>query len=274
MSNISSWIRRRSGLLAVAALLFPVVAAAPAAHADIKVIQELSGGGDEAVLEKETGKDVYKLQLTIATYFKGEKFRQDSPNLNVFYIYDCAKDKFYTINKADQTYSVRKLDDVMKDTRRGIAPLKFDGGAETADDGGSRTIAGKPAKNYAVKVALRLKDEQRNQFVGGMDIEGEHWVTNAYKLPSTCANMKRVAYFPGILLIHALLTPLEEKLPKMSGVPLDYTLVVTRGAGHQLEIRSEVSSISNKPLSDSLFAVPKGYRLVDKVIEDKLGVKD
>ena len=268
--------RFRNGLLAAAfSLLFvpvSVIATPLAARADVKVVQETTASGLEEILEKGNTTDVTILTLSIITYYKGDKFRQDFSSRNVYYLYDCAKDRFIMVDKVNQVYSIRTLAEAMKSLSS--SRIKVEGSATVEEGGSTRIIAGKGAKNYNMDILLVLKDARRGVPLASIKMQGDHWSTSALKMPAACASMKKIGFFPTIQSMHNLLGPVYEKTAKMNGVPLDYNLVFTIVAGgtqgaqsESFELRSEVKSISSKALPASLFTVPKGFRLVDEVVD-------
>lgn len=286
--SFSSFIRpfRRAALVIGIALAL-VGANASAALADIKIVQNASATGIEELVEKLTGRDVIVLDLTFVTYYKGDKFRQDSPNRNVAYIYDAAADKFYTMNHSDRTFSVRRLSDVLAPGLGGNASsasasisrsLSVEGKSTLTVGGSKRAIAGKTAKDYAVGAEIAVKATATGATLASIKAEGQHWTSDVLPLPSKNARLKRLAYFPGQLIIRNLMSPLGDRMVEMTGAPLNYDLILTISLntpqgpdGGTFEVHSEVKSISTKPLPASLFKVPAGYRLVDQVREDRDG---
>jgi hypothetical protein len=239
------------------------------AKADLKVVQLKTLTGLEEL-------DAYSVPRTITYYWKGDRYREDPPG-DIYYIYDCAKDRYYIINRATQQYTVKTLKDAMGERKGLIQNLKIEGNATVEDGGSVKTISGQKAKNLTLSMDLRLRLESNGATVLTVKMEGEQWVTSGNAgVDAKCQKIIQASYARGIFRYNKLLEPLYAKLTAFKGVPLNYDMILNLSAlsptegigGGTIEAHSEVKSVSTKALPASLFVVPKGYMLVDDIKTD------
>lgn len=260
---------RPTHLAAFAAATLAALAAAAPARADVKIVQERTLTGLAEL-------DAYSVPRTIIYYYKGDKFREEQKGGNIVFLYDCAQDKFYTINRADQTYSVRRLDEALTAKRGLLSGLTVDGNAEVTEGGSTKTISGKKAKDYALSMNVRLRSERTGGTVLTVKMEGQQWTGVDLPMSAKCQRILKASYARGIFRYNKLLEPLYAKVDKIQGLPLGYDMILNLSAlspvegvtGGTIEAHADVKSISTATLPDSLFTVPKGYRLVDVISAD------
>ena len=243
------------------------------ARADVKVVSDTSLTGLE-----ELGARGVPSKTT--RYYKNGMMRDEDSADNYVHIYDSVKDKYYTLDLVAQTYSVRSLDEVLDSADGSLAKVETDGSATVEAGGSTQKIAGKAAKNYTTVSNLMLKASGSGVRLLGIKIQGEQWTADTLAFPATNTRLIKASF----LLptdAHKIFKAFYDKVGVMKGVPLSYDLtlsfqglpgVAVPAAADRLlsgtfEAHSTVSSISTKTLPDYLFRVPKGYKLVPRIIE-------
>jgi hypothetical protein len=256
-------------LIALSLVGFALSLAQPAL-ADIKIVARKWFSGLDTINAK-SDTQYYNVDEIYTYYYKGERYREDSSVSRVFFIYDCANDKYYTLDRTEKVYSVQTLKDALTKRKGFMSRLKVAGRAKVEPGGSTQTIAGKPAKNYTMTMDVVLQDARSNASLISVKMEGEQWVTDSAKIDAKCQKILKAAYARGIFTYNVIMEPLFSQLEGLSGVPLSYDMIINLSAlalgeaGGTIEAHSEVKSISTNPLPASLFQVPKDYRLVPRV---------
>lgn len=228
--------------------------------------------------------DKYAIPTGFIYYFKGDKFREDDTTSRIYYIYDCAKDLYYTVDRDAQEYSIMTLDEALTKRSGFLDKFKVEGRASVEPGGSTMTISGKPAKNYILAMDIGLRYERTGATVVTVKMEGEQWATNTAQISPKCQRIVKAIYARGIFRYNKLLEPLYPQVSNIKGVPLSYDMILTLTAASSsspdgifsgtIEAHSNVSAVSTKTLSASLFEVPKGFRLVNRVRGDNYGTRD
>lgn len=226
--------------------------------------------------------DAYAVPENFTYYFKGDKFREDVANNRVYYIYDCANDRYYAIDRDAQEYAIMTLDEALSKRSGLLQQFKVEGKAAVEPGGSSMTISGKPAKNYILSMDIGLRYERTGTTVITVKMEGEQWATNTAQISPKCQRIVKAIYARGIFRYNKLLEPLYPQVSKIKGVPLSYDMILTLTAlsategvvSGTIEAHSEVKTVSTNTLPASLFEVPKGYRLVPRVRGNEFGSRD
>lgn len=247
-----------------------VFALAGSARADVKIVSEQTLTGMEAW-------GVRSVPVRQARYFKGEKMREETEGRNVVHIYDAKNDKYYTVDRNTQTFSIQTLDEATLDSSIGLTRMTPSGTVTITNGGATQKIAGLPARNWTVSAKIVIKNEVTGLNAIDFSLEGEQWTSGAVALPSPNPRLVRSAY---LLSTNAqkLFKPFYDKAVEFKGVPLsfDYSLsfqtapnMAINGAREgTMEAHGIVRSVSTAKLSDALFSVPKGYKLVARISPD------
>jgi hypothetical protein len=226
--------------------------------------------------------DAYSVPENFTYYFKGDKFREDVANSRIYYIYDCANDRYYAVDRDAQEYSIMTLDEALSKRSGLLQHFTVEGKASVEPGGSTMTISGKPAKNYILAMDIGLKYDKTGTTVVTVKMEGEQWATNTAQISPKCQRIVKAIYARGIFRYNKLLEPLYPQVSKIKGVPLSYDMILTLTAlsateglvGGTIEAHSVVKSVSTKILPAADFEVPKGYRLVARVRGNEYGSRD
>lgn len=260
--------RRGAGAAAAATLLSALLLAgvASAVRADVKIVQQqtAAGGAEVGVASIEP--------KTRVLYLKGDRMRMETKG-GLTEIYDCATDRMYTLNPATKKYAVMSLEQSLLEGEGGgfLRQITVEGKAEMTEGGSTSVIGKQRAKNYILGLETTLRAERTGAKVMTLKIEGEQWVAESLSYPARCRKMFKAAFSRSAAQFYKAIEPLYDKMFGVNGLPLssDMTLTVSAVAPNGetvdslIEFRSEVKSISTAKLPDSLFNVPKGYKLVD-----------
>jgi hypothetical protein len=247
------------------------------ARADLKIMGTRTLTGIE-----DLKRDVYSVPENFTYYFKGDKFREDVASNRVYYIYDCAKDRYYAIDREAQEYAIMTLDEALSRRSGVLEQFKVAGRAAVEPGGSTMIIAGKPAKNYILSMDLALLSERTGATVLTVKMEGEQWATNTEKISPKCQRIVKAIYARGIFRYNKLLEPLYPQVSKVKGVPLSFDMILTLNAlsgteyalNGTIEAHSRVKSVSTKTIPAAFFEVPKGFRLVPRVRGNEFGSRD
>jgi hypothetical protein len=144
--------RHAPAFAATVALSVGMLTAAAPARADLRIVQEKTITG----LEES---DFYSVPRLVTYYWKGDKYREDLPGGDIYFIYDCAKDRYYIVNNRERTYTIMTLQDALTQRKGIIKNMKVEGRASVDEGGTTKTIGGQKAKNYTLSMDVRLKME-------------------------------------------------------------------------------------------------------------------
>ena len=251
-------------------------AAAPAARADVKIVSKVTITGLPAAAPASAGKQ------TVTAYYKGMKIRTEAAGTVT--IFDAAAKTLTTLTPAKKTYTVASTANPTPNPM--MAMMDVQTTATLKPGGKTKTIAGKPAKNYLwqANVSLGMKKSpkasaQASQMPSGplvtIQMNGEQWTTEAVKMPAS-GNSLVVSMMSGPAKSVPGLAPLMAKFAQIKGLPLSATLTQTikqsaammamGGASakvpQKISTTTEVVSLQESPLPDSLFVVPTGFQKV------------
>lgn len=262
-------------LFAVAALAALVASggggAPMAAWADVKLVSEVKVAGIPAEAQ---GAGVGMPQSTSTTaYYKGDKVRTEVKNGPVT-IFDAATDKFYTLDPAKKTYTVVGAGEMMNPAASNpmLAMLKFEATADVKDGGATKTLAGKEAKNYLVTSTVNMSMEGAPPgLLPTMKISSEVWTTESIAVPPGYTKMAATAATRAVGPMAKGMKPLTDKLASLKGMPLLTKQTMTFISEQALPglpkepivTTTEVLSISEDELPDSLFAIPADFKKID-----------
>jgi hypothetical protein len=252
---------RAAGVAGIAAAV--TLTASSVARADLKIVSQTTVG------DKAT---------TTTTYYKGKKMRSETTDGQISII-DTATGKMYMLNVKEKTYQEMDMSALANNPMMQMMDIKSD--VVVKPGGKTKTILGKPARNYVftAKLTFNLKKEMLDRITaqnGGkkpptmppmpvISIQGENWVTDAIKMPGGVINPANLmqSMSPGM-------KNLVDKLSAIKGVPLESTQTVTTSGNAALSkmgpqvIKNVPRSLSEAPLSDSLFKVPAGFTKVTR----------
>ncbi|MDX1933836.1 MAG: hypothetical protein SFU56_14655 [Capsulimonadales bacterium] len=252
---------------------------AASAYADIKFVAEVTvKGAPTATKANLPDKSV------TTSYYKGEKQRieTEKPGGKTVTISDLATGTTYTLNPAKKTYTVFKLSDIEAMTADNpiMQMLKIETQTTITPGTATKSIAGKNAKQYtyntSFKMSLEGGDDQIAAFAQMMPtitIKGEQWTTEDVRFP---VNYQKIAQTNMARSIPPMMakgmSEMIEKMATIKGFPLSSVVTVSfilpKNAAPQaaasmpkepIITTTEVKSISEENLDDSLFELPKDY---------------
>ena len=228
--------------VAVAALA-ATLAGAPAARADLKVVQSTTVKNPQLTAMMQSLSPAQRAQmgqsgfgamfgggpLTSTLYTHGSKTRVDVGPLTT--IVDTAAHKIISINRITHTYSTSAY-----------SPSAMAGQVQATikDTGQTKVILGHPARHYLMSVTSARMPSGR--------MSGDIW--SAQDLPQPPA-----AAFSG-----GPAAALQGQFRKIKGMPLIVNMMVTGSPVGDTSIRSVTKSVSRAALAASLFSVPAGYK--------------
>lgn len=207
-------------------------------------------------------------ELTSTDYYKGDMVRSEMGDVVMIAV----GDRVFLIDDASKTYQVATRKALEEQANPMAAMLQVQGPATLKPGGKTATILGKPAKNWLLTLSMRLNvpPGMRVMAEGAtaatptkppvITMKMEVWTTEAVSVAKSRAPMSG-----GM----GMLKPLTDKLQSIPGLTLRTTMTQTiEGMGMALKgmgkggatVRAEAVSLSEKPLPDSLFAPPKGYK--------------
>lgn len=217
--------------------------AAPAAHADLTLVQTttISNPQITAALQSMTPQQRAQVQKsgspffqtgpqTVTIYTHGRQSRLDYGGYS--FIANPATHQVLTLNRRTRTYSTRPL------------PASQSGGfsgATVRDLHQSKTILGHVAHHYAVATA--------NVAGAGSQLKADVWAAPDLAQPS------------GSLTGGGPTGPLQSLLRQVKGLPLQTTLIVAGSPVGTVTAKSVAKSLSTKPVAPSVFVLPAGYKL-------------
>ena len=217
--------------------------AAPAARADLKVVETLRIDSPQlkAYMDSMTPEQRAKMgrsgnpllsgaaQVT-TLYLRGSKSRADVGPMT--YISDAATNQTTMINRRSHTYSTMPTPAGAGGAGQITAKVK--------DSGQTKVIQGHPARRYMMSATMASQP--------GTVIQGDIWAAQDLPRPSlpTTGQGGPFAVFQNLL-------------SKVKGFPLKTTLAVTGSPLGSTTVTTSVVSVSKATLPASDFAVPAGY---------------
>lgn len=266
-----------AGFAAFGMIAAVVFAGAGPARADVKLVNELTLTGLEELGARG-------IPVKALRYFKNGMMRDEWEGGNYVHIYDSKNDKFYTLDRTTQTYSIQTLDDVTSSGSGPLSMVDVEGTSSIVEGGSVSKIAGKAAKNYTTNSLLILKAQRSGVKLLAVKIQGEQWTASNIAFPDANPRIIRAAFLLPTR-VHKVFKPYYDKVGDMKGLPLSFDLILTvqgapgaavSGAGSQVvggtfEAHSDVLSISTATLPEYLFHVPKTFKLVPHIVEKNNG---
>ena len=270
---------RLAPVCVVAAATAAFISATPTtARADVKVVSQVTITGLPAgAATAQSSKP-----QTVTAYYKGTKVRTEAANTVT--IYDGKTNTVTTLSPASKTYTVASMAAPAANPMMAMMDVKTT--ATLKPGGKTKTIAGKPAKNYVwqANIAMGMKPSAKqnanSQMPSGplvtIQMNGEQWTTDAVKLPAGSKSLV-MSMMSGPAKAIPGLSPLMDKFAQIKGLPLSATLtqafkqsaaMMAMGGARSnvppkpITVTTNVLSLSEKPLAATLFAVPAGYQKV------------
>jgi len=224
-----------SALAALAAL-----STAPAARADLKVVQALridspqikayldSMTPEQRAKMSRSGNPMFSGAPQVTTlYVRGGKSRADIGPMT--YVSDAATNQTTVIDRRKHTYM----------TMQTPATAAGQISAQVKDTGQTKVIQGHPSHRYVMTATLAAQP--------GTVIQGDIWAAQDLPRPVLPASGQGpMAVMQGLMR-------------KIKGFPLKTTMAVTGSPLGNTTVTSSVVSVSQVPLPASAFAVPSGY---------------
>lgn len=242
----------------------------PAARADIKIISEVTASGLPPQARAQL-KAKGAQQTTV--YYKGDSVRTEVAGGPIT-IFQGGTGKWIQIDPARKTYTVNAAQKMMEMAKPFLSMMKIDATGDVKPGEAARTISGYPARNYLINLSMTMSlgegappDAPKGPLFT-MTMEGEQWTTEALKLSSSAqrAVVTSVLQMLGPMMQGA--QPLMEKMASIQGAPLSGRMTMRFTSAQALPglpkepmvVTTEVKSVSEAPLSDTLFRVPAGYK--------------
>lgn len=260
----------------LSAVLLAAAQAIPAS-ADVKIVSEVTMKGlPEQAKTMQPGIDK---PVTTMTLYKGDKQRTEAGG--TITIYDCAADKLYTLDTTKKTYTVSSVGNALNAVADNpfLAMMKFETKAFVKPGTERKTIAGKAAKSYIYTAILKMSMEGGDPSISAMmptiTMKGIQWTTDAVTLPANCAKMLQSQFARRVPpFLASGMKPLMDQMATIKGTPLSnqvtVSFIVSAAAGglpgmpkEPIITTTEVKSVSEEPLDESLFTVPADYTLVE-----------
>lgn len=226
--------------LKISTLAVLAALAVPAAYADLKVVQTLridspqlkaymdSMTPEQRAKMSHSGNPMFSGAPQVTTvYVRGGKSRADIGPMT--YVSDAATNQTTVIDRRRHTYTTMQT------------PTGATGqiSAQVKDTGQTKMIQGHPSHRYAMTATLASQP--------GTVIQGDIWAAQDLPRPTLPASSQGpMAVMQGLMR-------------KIKGFPLKTTMAVTGSPLGSTTVTSSVMSVSQAPLSTSLFAVPAGY---------------
>lgn len=245
----------------IAVLAFNAVAA----HADLKLVQKTTMGGDLAKAGSERAQKMGTSSVgdtTTTTYLKGKRARSESGGRVT--IFDGARTLLLNPNK--KTYqAIPTTQEAMANPMLALMDMKADVSVKAG--GKTKVIAGKTAKNYVLLMTMQIGLKS-----GTLPKKNEGTEPTMPKIPPITSTTEIwAAEFAGIASNAKLLAQgfsmlpgmkdLPQKLSAVKGIGLESTMTQNM-MGRTLVVTLKTVSISEAALEDSLFIAPKGWKQV------------
>lgn len=202
-------------------------------------------------------------ELTTTSYYKNGMVRTEMGDATTI----TTRERVFLIDNAKKTFQAVSLKTLEEQANPMLSMLKVKSDIQVKPGGKTQTILGKPAKNYVL--TMTMKFELPPALAGGAGAGGattakmpgltmrmELWVTEAIQVGKAVNPVGGAGAF---------MKPLLDKMQSIKGLPLRSSMTQSvegmpmAGAG-KMTARTEVISIDEKPLPDTLFAPPKGYK--------------
>ena len=227
--------------LTLSALAALTVIAAPAARADLKVVETLRIDSPQLKAYMDSMTPQQRAQMSrsgnpllsgapqVTTFYvHGSKSRADVGPLT--YVSDAATNQTTTINRRSHTYSTMQTP-TTGGTGQTTSTIK--------DTGQTKVIQGHPSRHYLMSATLASSP--------GTVIQGDTWAAQDLPQPSLPTSGQ------GPFAV------LQNLLKKVKGFPLKTTLAVTGSPLGSTTATISVVSVSKATLPASDFAIPAGY---------------
>jgi len=264
------------------------IAATTGAHADVKIVAKTAVTGATGAMAQRMGSS----DLTTTTFYKGAKVRTE--NGKSVTIYDAATDKLYTLDASAKTYTVTSIRATQDAINPMMANMQMETVARVTPGGKTKTIMGKPARNYTwtASIAMKMKNGAmpKNSGANGLgaappaapmmtiSLRGEQWTTDAVKLPARPGSTSTSALMANLGNRMPGMKPLMTEMAKVKGLPLESTTtqsfsgMAMPGAPQKpIVTTTKAVSVSEAPLPASLFSVPAGYKMVKAATPGAMG---
>ena len=242
----------------------------------------LTGSAARADLTYVTKMSAGKSGTSTTTYIKGNKLRTEAEGTTT--ITDGART--WLIDTTKKTFSVvaneklGQLGGPMVQTFREMIDVKMD--ASVKPGGKTRTILGKPARNYVFSMSMRMSFKpgsgpkaptgDRPATLPVFTLKGESWTTDALPVPPGLLKSAGAgAMFSRLGMLGSSVEKSAAAFDTMKGFPLETTMTqgmsgMPKGQKSPKEsdrtVKFSVVSLKTDALSDALFLPPKGFKQV------------
>ncbi len=262
-----------------ASLLLVVFAIASAAHADLKIVQKNTVDGAPALPGAPTApaKSGAPTAIVTTTYYKGGFIRTESGTSVT--IVDSAKGTVATIDNKKRTYTIEKTDSANAALAQfaDFMDIAVDGSIAPTDT--SKEIAGRSARKYAGTITMKVSIKEGSPLpipagegpLMTITMETESWTIEGLSVDSKALVRALPPMVAGMAKMMPGFDVFRKKMEAIVGFPVQSAQKISFKSGLPLPglpekpmtSKSELVSLSEEALPDSLFAIPSGYKKVE-----------
>jgi hypothetical protein len=272
----------------------------PPVRADVTITSTLTTNAPKQMPGRPNsgGTGTQTTRQTVTAYYKGNKVRTQASGGAVV-LYDAATDTTTILNPADKTYTVNASKKRVDQVKPFLSMFKVSVDGGVTPGAATKTIAGLPARNYRVNLQMKM-GMSGNAPAGAtagtlfsMKMAGEQWASSAVSLPTRVQTQMATS---GLRALGGMMPGMEKMAARMTaikGLPLSSRMTITMttppgmgaammggggpAAGGKagpivITTITDTRSVSRKPLPDSLFTVPAGYREVQPNVPGRGGM--
>lgn len=205
--------------------------------------------------------------------YKGGAMRTETPEGALI----ATKELLIRIDDKKRIWSATPVGKVSSALDPMLSMVKIQTKTVVVPGGKTKTILGKPARNWVVLSTINIGLPQMGAMLGGgddakvpqglaMKMRTEMWTTESVDVGGRVAMLGGGAAAPGAGLLKEML----EKMATIPGLPLvvsmsqSFSMPTEKGAKppKPMTVVTEVVSLDEKPLPAEMFKPPKGYRQV------------
>jgi len=254
---------------------------APAAHADLKVVQEMSVTGLPNAAAAPGAPDLREPIVT-TTFFKGDKSRVETSG-TILINSGGPNAQQMTLVPATKTYYVTpSVSDTLKAMPGFGDQFKFSATGNVRKTDVTRTILGKTTIDYKFYVAMKMSmpalGASAESMMPTITMSGDQWTTDSLDISGTLSGSQTdlLGKTLGPLVMGGM-SDIVKTMSKIKGFPLlgtmsmsitfpkgsDLGAAMAKAMPSKMVMTNEVKSLSEDPLPDDLFIIPTDYTKVD-----------
>ena len=242
-----------------AGLVLAALSITAIAGADAKVVAHMHVDSDGTTQPDQT----------ITTYYKGSMIRSDAAN--TITIIDTKSGMTTIIHPGDKAYTQYNVSQ-LSNSMPMFSDMTIKAKASVQATGLHRDIAGKDAAKFIADIDIVMTPKKDSSISQHTTMHLVRWTTAAVPVDIPPADLAKFSAQQAVFLSLPGMEEVTRELSKIVGLPLSSDMTINTeivGApDKQLpppskqEISTDVDSISQDPLDDSLFHIPPGYQKV------------